>query len=183
MRWCTTTANSQSLPLWISMTTEAGIYRRPVISKIKMEKEIIQQGSRLGETSNQPSWKSKANRTGWLTNSGLVGARTACGWGCVAASEVPSEPCSGHSEAGRDRGAKWCRRSQVGEQEEGTREEERRGFRKGVKWIALNVTPRSSECRVWGWARWLQRVWEGGSCREEREKTQNLMPGLQEPWQ
>ena len=76
------------------MTTEAGIYRRPVISKIKMEKEIIQQGSRLGETSNQPSWKSKANSTGGLTNSGLVGARTACGWGCVAASEVPSEPCS-----------------------------------------------------------------------------------------
>ena len=95
MRWCTTTANSQTLLLWISMTTEAGIYWRPVISKIKMEKEIIQQGSRLGETSNQPSWKSKANRTtGWLTNSGLVGAWTACGWGCVAASEVPSEPCS-----------------------------------------------------------------------------------------
>lgn len=40
----------------------------------------------------------KANRIkkkiGWLTNSGQVGARTTCGWGCVAASEVPSEPCS-----------------------------------------------------------------------------------------
>ena len=31
--------------------------------------------------------------------------------------------------------------------------QERRGFRNGVKWMALNATPRSSECRVWGWTR------------------------------
>lgn len=119
------TPSSQSLPLILSVTTEADTSQRPIISKIKRAKEIrTQQGPRLGKTSNQSSWMNKANRmTGWFLSSGLAGARTTWGWGSVTASEIPNEPCSMTLKARKDRGAQRCKRSQVGEQEAGPGDE------------------------------------------------------------
>lgn len=106
------------------MTTEAGIYLRPVISKIKMEKEINRVPA-LEKLLTNPAGR-KSERNNRMAYQLRAGGGTDYLWlGCVAASEAPSEPCS-MTFRGRKR-----QRGQTVQKVTGRRERGR--YRGGVK--------------------------------------------------
>lgn len=81
------TALSKILSLMINMTTKADIYQRPLISKVKGEKETIQQGSHLGKASSYPTRTQQTELQDSCCIQGSVGATA-----MVTVSKVPSEP-------------------------------------------------------------------------------------------